>query len=155
MIIVLEGPDGAGKTTLATKLVASTGWRLKHYSAPQSDEEAAQMKGMYLQDMRMCRNAIFDRSWYSDMAYGPVMRGKAVISAVDMYELERALMKQGGLVVYCTAPVPKLWQRCKLRGETYLTEEQQLQAIVDNYNNVFNIMPHIVPVTRYEYNEDM
>ena len=52
MIIILEGPDGGGKSTLAGQLSASTGWPVVHRSAPKSEDEKRQMMAMYEQVIR-------------------------------------------------------------------------------------------------------
>ena len=91
MIIIIEGPDGSGKTTLAEKLSRQTKYPIIHRSQPKTDEEKKTMMGEYLQTIRSGKNMIFDRCWYSEMAYGPVMRDVSVISYPEMYELEEQL----------------------------------------------------------------
>lgn len=152
MIIILEGPDGSGKTTLAQQLSRQTGYPIIHRSQPKTEEEKKNMMGEYLQTIRSNKNAIFDRCWYSEMAYGPVMRDKTVITYPEMYSLERMLAKSGALIVYCTGSEPTLWMRCTKRGEDYITSRDKFKAIYSNYEEIMNA-PHYVPVVRYEYKE--
>ena len=49
MIIIIEGPDGSGKTTLAEKLSRQTKYPIIHRSQPKTDEEKKLMMGEYLQ----------------------------------------------------------------------------------------------------------
>ena len=93
MIILLEGPDGSGKTTLANKIKQQTGYVLLHRSYPKTKEEKAKMKQEYLEAIKSRKNIIIDRCWYSEMVYGPIMRGESAISYPDMYELEKAIAK--------------------------------------------------------------
>jgi thymidylate kinase len=152
MIIVIEGPDGSGKTTLAQQLSRQTSYPIIHRSQPKSDEEKKLMMGMYLQAIKENKNAIFDRCWYSEMAYGPVMRDASVISYPEMYELERMLAKNGAMIIYCTGPEPALWMRCQKRGEDYIKSRDDFKAIYTNYQNIMSV-PHYVPVVKYEYKE--
>ena len=39
MILIIEGPDGAGKTTLAEQISGQTGWPIEHRSKPETPEE--------------------------------------------------------------------------------------------------------------------
>lgn len=149
MIIIIEGPDGAGKTTLAEQISRQTKYPIIHRTKPKNEEEKKRMMGEYLQTIRSGKNMIFDRCWYSEMAYGPVMRDSSVISYPQMYELEEQLAKTGALIIYATGPKAALWQRCQKRGEEYITSRDNFNAIYDNYVQIMKV-PHLIPVLRYE-----
>lgn len=152
MIIIIEGPDGSGKTTLAEKLHKQTKYPIVHMSQPKTDEEKKLMLGEYLQTVRNGKNMIFDRCWYSEMVYGPIMRGSSAISYPDMYMLEEQLAKAGAIIVYATGPKAALWQRCQKRGEDYVTARSDFNAICENFDKIMSI-PHHIPVVRYEYKD--
>lgn len=152
MIIIIEGPDGSGKTTLAEKLHKQTKYPIVHMSQPNSEEEKKLMLGEYLQTVRNGKNMIFDRCWYSEMVYGPIMRGGSAISYPDMYMLEEQLAKAGAIIIYATGPKAALWQRCQKRGEDYITARSDFNAICENFDKIMSI-PHHIPVVRYEYKD--
>ena len=152
MIIIIEGPDGSGKTTLAEKLSRQTKYPILHRTQPKTDEEKKLMMGEYLQTIRSGKNMIFDRCWYSEMAYGPVMRDASVISYPEMYELEEQLAKCGAIIIYATGPKAALWQRCQKRGEDYITSRDNFNAICENFDKIMSV-PHHIPVVRYEYKD--
>lgn len=152
MIIIIEGIDGSGKTTLAKQLSAQTGYPIIHKSNPKDDVEKLRMMGEYLQLVRGNKNVIFDRCWYSEMAYGPVMRDKSYISFPQMYELERHAAKAGALIIYCTGPLHVLWNRCQKRGENYVVSRDNFNEIYKEFEDIFR-SPHFIPVARYEYKE--
>ena len=149
MIIIIEGPDGADKTTLAEQISRQTKYPIIHRTKPKNEEEKKRMMGEYLQTIRSGKNMIFDRCWYSEMAYGPVMRDSSVISYPQMYELEEQLAKTGALIIYATGPKAALWQRCQKRGEEYITSRDNFNAIYDNYVQIMKV-PHLIPVLQYE-----
>ena len=151
MILIIEGPDGAGKTTLANKLREQTGFMLLHRSQPKTEEDKQRMMDEYLQVIKSNKNCIMDRSWYSEMVYGPVMRDASVITYPQMYELERRLAKVGSLIIYCTAPENTLWSRCMNRGEDYITKREVLHEICKGYDTIMYDVPHIIPVVTYDY----
>lgn len=153
MIIILEGPDGSGKTTLANQIAEQTGYMLLHRSQPKTDEDKKRMMDEYLQVIRTGKNCIFDRSWYSEMVYGPVMRDASVISYPQMYDLERSLTKRGAIIIYCTQTMETLWQRCGKRGEDYITDIKTFSEICKGFDALMFGVPHLIPVVRYEYKE--
>lgn len=148
MIYILEGPDGGGKTTLAEKLSAMTRIKITHFSYPKDEEEKARMFIMYQDLLKSGSNVIIDRCWYSEMCYGPVMRGASTITYPQMYELERMAANKGAMVIYCTDSKTALWTRTTHRGEDYMTSREKFNAVCDAYDELFKA-PHLIPVVRY------
>lgn len=141
MIYIIDGPDGAGKTTLAQQIkAASPGSEIMHFGTPATPEEAANYWQVYLAAIEKAADGhtiIFDRSWYSDLVYGPVMRGKQEMTEQHKDCLEHAVRSSGGgLVIYCTGVQRKLWSRCLQRGETYIKNGDQHKAICQKYDEV-------------------
>lgn len=155
MIFLLEGPDGAGKTTLAHRIDVGCKYIKKfHFGPPESDEAAYNYYKVYAEAIRSVgptEVAIFDRSWYSDMVYGPVMRGRDEMSKehADMLSA-MCVAAGGGMVIYCTAPVKTLWSRCQKRGETYLQNYEQLKVVDEYYKKVMSNQVSYLPVIRYD-----
>lgn len=148
MIIIIEGPDGSGKSTLAQQISKQTGYKIIHRTQPKSEEEKAIMMGEYLQTIRSGKNMIFDRCWYSEMVYGPVIRDTSVISYPRMYELERQLAKAGAMIIYCTDTKAALWSRCQERGEDYITDRNTFDQICNGFDELMSV-PHYIPVVTY------
>ena len=141
MIIIVEGPDGAGKTTRINQLLAAhPGSTYQHFSNPKTPQEADDYWQVYAQAIKATdpnKVAIFDRSWYSDRVYGPIFRNRMEMLDLHVEMLEALVVKYGGgYVIYCTAPVNVLWKRCKERGETYVKTIEQLSDIHDGYEAV-------------------
>lgn len=149
MIIIIEGPDGSGKTTLANQLSRQTGYKIIHRTRPKTEEDKAIMMDEYLQAIRSMENMIFDRCWYSEMVYGPVMRGASVISYSQMYDLERQLAEVGAMIIYCTDAKQVLWARCQERGEDYIVDRTTFDSICDGFDALF-ASPHLIPITTYK-----
>lgn len=153
MVIILEGPDGSGKTTLANLISKQTGYQLLHRTQPKTEEDKKRMMDEYIQVMKSGKNLIMDRSWYSEMVYGPVMRDASVITYPQMYELERLAAKYGAIVIHCTAPESVLWKRCLRRGEDYITKRETFHEICMGFDQLMHAVPHLIPVTTYEYED--
>jgi len=151
MLILLEGPDGSGKTTLAKQLAKQTGYKQVCFSYPKSEQEKAEMLSMYEKVIKSAGNVIIDRCWYSEMVYGPILRKENNISFPQMYTLERLLAKKGAMIIYCTGDRNTLWERCLKRGEDYVTDLEDFINICRGYNTLMLDVPHYIPVTKYEY----
>lgn len=155
MIIIVEGPDGAGKSTLIRNI--AQGARMStytHFGAPESDEDAFGYYKKYAAAIKQCKPEvinIFDRSWYSDMVYGPIMRSREEMTQEHADMLSSMVVAAGGgIVVYCTAPVKTLWSRCRQRGETYIDSQATLSKISQKYAEVMRSKVMYLPVIRYD-----
>lgn len=136
MIYIIEGPDGAGKSTYAKFLSTVTGYPVIHFSNPKSEEEKAKMYEMYLEILENNDDVIFDRSWISDLVYGPVLRGGATITPRQSAVLGNRLAGKGGMIIYCTSDLKTLLERAYSRGEE-LIKPHQFVDIVEGYEMIF------------------
>ncbi len=154
MFYILEGPDGSGKTSLAKKLQqAHPGAPILHFGAPANEEEAYAYWQTYMRAIKDNAHlpvVIIDRCWYSDMVYGPVMRGKSEMSGENAENLELAIIALGGgIVLYCTGKPEMLWKRCKERGEAYIKTYDTLKQLHAKYEEVMQ-QPWRLPIVRYD-----
>jgi len=152
MIIILEGPDGSGKTTLAKKLVAQTGYAYIHKSYPKTQEEMENMFQEYKELLDQQDNLIIDRSWFSEMVYGPILRSRSYITMEQALILEQAVAARGGLIIYCTGNIDNLWYNCLSRGEDLIRDYKTFAQICTRYTALFSGAVTIVPVVKYEVN---
>jgi len=152
MIIIIEGPDGSGKSTLAQQISKQTKYPVVHRSAPKTEEEKLKMMDMYRQAISESKNIIFDRCWYSEMVYGPVMRDASYVSYPAMYDLEKALAKVGAIIIYCTDNPKVLWKRCTTRGEDYIKDYDTFVSICNGFDRLMSV-PHLIPVLKYDYKD--
>ncbi len=156
MIIIVEGPDGAGKSTLIDQLLKSyPGSSYKHFSNPKTDEEAFGYWKVYaeaIEETDPTKVTVFDRSWYSDVVYGPIFRNRLEMDAMHVKMLEAlVLTRGGGHVIYCTAPVNVLWSRCQKRGEKYVLSKDKLAEVAKSFSDVMATKCSL-PVVRFDTN---
>lgn len=141
MNIIIEGPDGAGKTSLANQLASALNLEIVHFVAPTDNSSQFDMYRSFLLE---ATNTILDRAWYSDMVYGPIFRGKAEIRADAMRELERGA--EDTVVIYCTGPEYAMWLAAQERGETYVETYTQYKEICRRYDEVMIQLYHEIPI---------
>jgi predicted ATPase len=137
-LIILEGPDGAGKTTLAKEL-EKCGYVYVHHGVPTEEEGkdlfAWRLKALL--DAREFQSVVFDRLHLSERIYGPVMRGASLHTELHEKLIERYLHAQGGQVVICLPPwrvVLNNWM--KNQENEYVDSPQKLKRIYDAYEKL-------------------
>lgn len=151
MLILLEGNECSGKSTLAKKLTENGG-RVVHFGAPTTPEEAANYYKVYIRAMDEVKPnelVVFDRCWVSDTVYGPVMRGTQEMS-FEMANLLNAYASQhGGILIYCHCDWKTLVKRYTSRGDDYITSVDKLRELQATYNQNIKLMKNI-PVMYYD-----
>lgn len=154
MIVICEGPDGAGKTTLIKHIY---NWLSKDddttvvHHGPYKGVGEGEMARIYFSAMAPAltygKHVIFDRSWISDPIYGKIYRNAE--TRVPLHHrrmLERAALSRGGVVVSCRPSLESCLQAFNSGREEYLDNDEQLEAVYDAYANWernFNSMPLI------------
>ncbi len=75
MIVIIEGPDGAGKSTLAHALAKQHGFMYRHEGPPPTGVDPLQH---YLDTLHHLQGThmVLDRFALGERVYGPVLRGK-------------------------------------------------------------------------------
>ncbi|HEY1645456.1 MAG TPA: hypothetical protein VGF75_03655 [Candidatus Saccharimonadales bacterium] len=78
-VIILEGPDGGGKTTLAREL-EEEGWMYKHEGPPPPGRNQIDYYLRVLDDsLRQKENVVHDRLWLGERIYGRISRNNDTV----------------------------------------------------------------------------
>lgn len=134
--IIVEGPDGAGKTTIIEQLAKAYNTGIHHFGKPTGEEDQFEMYARFICDVST-PIVLLDRAWYSELVYGPIMRGGSALSKIQVRALEALIHEAGGgHIIYATASPHVLWKRCKIRGEDYITSKEKLFDIQQLYGEV-------------------
>lgn len=141
-VIIVEGPDGCGKSVLATDLARRRGALLTRHGPYPGDGARVWLR--YLEAMLPAyadvADVVLDRSWLSEPIYGAAYRGGTNrISVAARRALERVALGRDAAVVMCR--VPKLrcfenFRRRKAEGGEYLDDVKQLNAVYDGYKRL-------------------
>ena len=122
MFIILEGPDGAGKSTMATRLARAL-WDIDRgtvlINPKRSPRQGVLIEykhnlGFYLPGCGV--DLILDRCWYSDDVYGPHWRGMGLDPPVRQ-ELDEWAHARGAVVARLDADDDVLTSRLLERGD--------------------------------------
>jgi thymidylate kinase len=153
MFIIIVGPDGAGKTTLAKQLAKQTGFEIIKRNKPETEQEKKEMYENYCKIIMHKNNVIFDRFAYCEKVYGSLMRDESIISDEQLKYLESLLSMKGAIVIHCTDNIDNLWDRCTTRGERYITDKDTLDKIRKAYIKLFS-KQRLIPVVEYRVSKE-
>lgn len=153
-VIILEGPDGGGKTMLGAALASEIhAVQLNHGPYPEVDGPTLWLK--YLHSMLPAyagiHDVILDRAWQAEPIYGAAFRGGANrIVPWQRRILERVALGSNAILVYCLPPFRDCLETWTRRKETeYLNEDSQLRAVYDGYGAALT-GEHVLPTYLYD-----
>ena len=127
-MLIIEGIDGVGKTTLVEYL-QNYGMKKYHfdYDSKNMDLLSKYMKVLSIDDKEL----VLDRSFISEMVYGPVIRKTCKLSFEDYTNLLIAYKNMGAKIIYLKAPKDILLKR---RNE----DKSDYEIIVNHYEELNN-----------------
>lgn len=134
-VIILEGPDGGGKTTLANYLHDTYGYRIHKFNQPRPGEDLFTTYTQALLDaVQGWQPVVFDRHYLGESVYGPIMRGVDTLGEMGQTLIERLCAANGVPVILCLPTFNQLvknWEDKK--GNDYLKTQKQLTQVKNAY----------------------
>lgn len=153
-IIVLEGPDMAGKTTLARNISVDSALRGFHITQLKRGPLHGDPMHEYLDflaalttERRHSNEVIIMDRWHvGELIYGPLLRGQSRLSLAQAAYVENVIQTFGANFWHVTADLPTLEDRYDIRGDT-LIKKQWLGQLSDEYFRYVADRPHWVTCT--------
>lgn len=137
-IIILEGPDGAGKTTLGLHLQEHHGFKYHHEGVPPPRNGVNSLLNYYGQLLYDAHNSgdnvVFDRLHLGETIYGPICRHQDQITDVGVVLIERLRLAYGAIMVICLPDLDvcrKNWLTRK--GSEYVPNDDMFARIYERY----------------------
>ena len=138
-MLIIEGPDGAGKTTLAKKLSEDLGIDLSKYSRLTQEERnklsrAGSVKPRVYGALGVAvagrkDPVIHDRMFFSELVYGQVLRGSSVFSFQEERMVLDILHAMGVPVIFCLPPVRDVYDN--------LGANEQMEGVRENIDKIY------------------
>lgn len=130
-VIVLEGPDGGGKTTLARAIAHELGYAVRHEGPPPVDREelfeyyVGRLTG-HLASTFMEPGLVLDRFALGERVYGAILRDHDRLGPRGWRRVRDVLDTTGALRVLCLPPRDvclKAWAAGRIaKGELFAEE---------------------------------
>jgi len=122
-VLIIEGPDGAGKTTLCNYLVKK-GFRYFHEGPPPAEGDMIEYYAAKLWKAMHSRSpVVFDRFHLGEMIYGPIARNNDRVGYYGMRMFRRVFRSQAVRCVIAAPPWEICYQNWKKKfeaGDDYL-----------------------------------
>jgi thymidylate kinase len=141
-VIVLEGCDGVGKTTLAMAVARGHGYQVVHSGrTPDGTDLADRYRALLATPGRI----ILDRSFISELVYGPLDHGRSRLTLASAIELAHFASRRGGVLVHLTGDPISISARLTARDGPGVSAER-IGAIVNAYRRTFALLQGTAPV---------
>lgn len=140
MIVILEGENKCGKTTLAKYLVDKHKFKYIKCSQPKGDP--------YIEYMNILKkikgDTVIDRFCYGENVYGPIYRGKSMLDDEKVRNIEMKALSLNPLLIYCHDEVENIAKRFDEEKEEFAVKSKIRKALF-LYSKVIgkSILPRI------------
>lgn len=141
-VIVLEGCDGTGKTTLANTLATRHRYVVVHSGRTPDDVD---LVARYRSILAIPGKIVLDRSFISELVYGPLQHGRSRLTTSDAGELALRVGARGGVLVHLTGFPETIVTRLQARDGSAPPLER-ICALIDAYRNAFAALAGTAPI---------
>lgn len=142
-MLIIEGIDGVGKTTLVEYLQCY-GMKKYHfdYDSKNMNLLSKYMKVLSSDDTEL----VLDRSFISEMVYGPVIRNICKLNLEDYTKLLVAYKNAGAKIIYLTAPKDVLLKRRNDEKSDYEVITNHYEELNKKYNEIMEYSSEFIDV---------
>jgi thymidylate kinase len=156
MIIVFEGVDGVGKSSIAKKLSEKLGFPvIKGSSFEQAKCTRDELFNKFYDMLFDYDDLILDRYIHSNVVYAPLYEDFAMISKGELRFLESQLELYDAIVIYLKADPEIIKQRLQKRGDEYISADK-IEEISQRYDEIFgetNLKHYVIDTGKYSVDE--
>jgi thymidylate kinase len=149
-VVVLEGCDGTGKTSLATTLAAQHGYSVVHSGRTPDDVD---LLARYRSILAIPGKIVLDRSFISELVYGPLQYGRSRLTASDAAQMVLLVAARGGVLVHLTGRPESIIVRLRARDGSAPPLER-ICALTDAYRTAFAALTGTVPIITADTTKD-
>jgi len=148
-MIVLEGPDGSGKSMLGEHLSNILGREFWHPGGAVSDELVPEW--MKKCEHKLEQGFILDRTTHiSEFVYGPIINKREPVTFKDMTKFLKLCGEKNWKIVYCRPASVLDFNHTKSDYDT----DEQIKAVEDNHQKIVAVYDELFCSPRSSFLED-
>jgi thymidylate kinase len=154
-VVILEGPDGGGKTTLAKRLI-NEGFEYRHEGPPPPEMDRVAHYLRILHDsVESGKNIVHDRLWLGERIYGPIARGVDKLGDEGQRLFERLHRSKSIHQYICTPNIGAARANYRIKiseADDFLKSTEKWEKVYTNYVSWLKSNP--VMAQLYDYTLD-
>lgn len=145
MLIIIEGADKTGKTTLAKAIADRFGYRY-HHSGPPKGHPADEYIDFLL---NLKRPTVCDRFHLGELVYGPMFRGKIGISPLELLTIERVLRLKQTILIHAVTSIELANKRLKVSTQKEMVDNARNVTAAELFKDVVR-QSNVSPILQYD-----
>jgi thymidylate kinase len=134
MIIILEGENKTGKTTLANYIIDNYGFDYVKCSQPKGDPFEEYME-IIEEIKRTGKDTIIDRFHIGEFVWGPLYRGGSLLNIKHLDIIDKLLIENETYLFYCYDDIENIVERFDKEKEEFATKNK-IKDVLSFYDSV-------------------
>lgn len=136
-VVILEGPDGAGKTTLAKVFEERFGYRYHHEGPPPAEKNLLNYYGALLYDAcHADQPVVFDRLHVGEAVYGPLLRSNNRFGLDSIKLINRIRSAYAVYTIFCMPPYDVAHTNWKYRKGELFHNDTLFNKVFEAYDKL-------------------
>lgn len=139
-MIIIEGCDNTGKTSLQQQVLERYPNMMTGYKQERPPEDKQSYMDRFWDFLGKSngstRNMVFDRFYFSELVYGPLLRGNVIFSPSENRMVRHLINEKSPLIIYCYRSPEQILSTFDEREQLEGVQER-VTTIVNLYNEVF------------------
>jgi thymidylate kinase len=149
-LAVIDGCDGAGKSTLAQAVAACHGHAIVHATlTPEGKDLFAKYQAILARPGPL----VLDRSFVSELVHGPLDRGHSRLTLTQATQLAAIVAQRGGILVHLTGQPDRIAARLLAR-DGHAPPLARVSALIAAYTGAFGKLAAHAPVITIDTTTD-
>lgn len=142
MLIIIEGADKAGKTTLGQEIASKLRYEYRHFGKPGANPAREYAEAL----LGVNTPQVWDRGFLGELVYGPLLRGRNTIDPFRLLILERLARLKGAILIHANPALEVVRQRYDDEGDPLITSRENIIAY-----NKFHEICNATSLQKFEY----
>lgn len=131
-LIIIEGCDCTGKTTMARNLCALYGYNYAHCTKETKNDFD------FFRSLLEAEHVIFDRFCYGQFVYQPPSEWN-LKNIAGLHQIESEILVRGAKVIYLEASVSAIMYRLSKRGnDAFVPDEPAVTRVLNAYEDIWS-----------------
>jgi thymidylate kinase len=141
-LVVIDGCDGAGKSTLAQAVATRHGHAVVHAALTP---EGVDLFAKYQAILARPGPLVLDRSFVSELVHGPLDRGHSRLTLTQATQLAAIVAQRGGILIHLTGQPDQIAARLLAR-DGHTPPLARVSALITAYADTFGKLDAHAPV---------